>query len=151
MTDTLGLETANSRVITNSIDAEWPEFREWYALTMEEESLYNVEPTPANFDEQLNQIDAVRIPLETAMVARQPQGIVQTAILGVIALRWAKRFKAEHGVYRSLELGYQTAFSSGHASEFALTEGVVRLALQHDLLPGIVVYDKTGTPIQSAC
>lgn len=96
------------------------------------------------FDEQLNQIDAVRIPLETAMVARQPQGIVQTAILGVIALRWAERFKAEHGVYRSLELGYQTALSDGHASEFALTEGVVRLALQNDLLPGIVVYDRRG-------
>ena len=150
MQETMGSADIKSEAKAASIDSEWPEFREWYALSMEEERLYNVEPTPTNLVEQLDKIDAVRGPLQAAMVARQPRGIVQSAILSMIALRWSERVKSDHGVYRSFELGYQSAFSNGHAAEFALTEGVVRLALQHDLLPGIVVYDKTGAAISSA-
>lgn len=126
---------------------EWPEFRRWYALILEEERLYNVEPTPSDFDDQLDEIHGRLFPLENAMTARQPRDMVQIAMLGIIALRWSERFKAAHNVYRSLELGTQTGKASGHLPETALLEGVVRLALQQNLLPGVVVYDQTGAPI----
>lgn len=152
MQETMGLADITSKVNAASIDSEWPEFREWYALILEEERLYNVEPTPCDFDDRLNKIHGLLIPLETAMTARQPQDMVQIAILGIVALRWSDRFKAAHSVYRSLELGTQRPDTPiGHVPELALLEGVVRLALEQNLLPGVVVYDQTGAPIQSKC
>ena len=115
---------------------------------MEEERLYNISPTPSDFDGCLDKLHARLVPLERAMTARQPQEITHVAMLAIIALRYSARLENAHSVYRSLELGTQRPdVPICHVPEIALLEGVVRLAIQQNLLPGIAVYDRHGEPI----
>ncbi|HPG89413.1 MAG TPA: hypothetical protein PLD46_07140 [Hyphomicrobium sp.] len=129
-------------------DGEWPEFRAWYALILEEERLYNISPTPSDLEACLDSLHARLLPLERAMTSRQPREMVHIAMLGIIALRWSARLENAHAVYRALELGTQRPdIPVGHLPELALLEGVVRMALDQNLLPGIVVYDRHGERI----
>lgn len=128
---------------------EWPEFRDWYALTMEEERLYNLTPSPADFDAQIERIEAQRRPLEAAMIARQPRTLTEIAMLGVVSLRWADRFAPDHGGYRALEIGTQRQPDEpiGERPQAALIEGAARLAIDFGLLPGVVIHDRRGNPV----
>jgi hypothetical protein len=71
---------------------EWPEFRRWYELTMEEQRIYDEEDCN-DHDRLLDAVDAKRNPLEEAMLERVPQSATEFAMLAIIELRYAEKNK----------------------------------------------------------
>ncbi|CCB64077.1 hypothetical protein [Hyphomicrobium sp. MC1] len=114
-------------------DQQWPEFHRWYELTMEEQRIY-AEEDECDRDRLLDAVDEERGPLERAMRSRTPQNLQQLGMLAVIELRYAdKRDDAD--------IPY-TGFLAFGISERAahLTEGVLKLAITQNLLPGVVIH-----------
>ncbi len=117
-----------------SRDQEWPEFRRWYELTMEEQRIY-AEEDECDHDRLLDAVDAERDPLGRAMLSRTPQNLKQLAELAVIELRYAdKRDDANIPWIGSLSLGA----IQGQGAD--LIAGVLKLALAQNLLPGVVLH-----------
>jgi hypothetical protein len=122
-------------------DQEWPEFRRWYELTMEEQRIYN-EEDDKDHDRLLDAIDDERGPLEEAMLSRIPDTPTEFAMLGIIELRYAERDRnPEHEECRMLELGMMT---KGRTQGRALIQGAIKNAISRNLLPGIQIYGEGG-------
>jgi hypothetical protein len=120
---------------------EWPEFRRWYELILEEQRIYDKEDDK-DHDRLLDALDSEKIPLEKAMLARVPSTPTEFAILGVIELRYAERKRnLDHDECRHLELGMM---GDGCVPGRVLIEAVVRNAVSENLLPGVVVYGEGG-------
>ncbi|WP_423414862.1 hypothetical protein RLW55_16895 [Hyphomicrobium sp. B1] len=112
-------------------DFEWPEFRRWYELTMEEQRIY-AEEDESSHDRLLDALDEERGPLEFSMVSRTPQSLQQLGMLAVIDLRYAEK---RDGVPNVAVLSFGSTEGDAH-----LREGVLKLALAKNLLPGVVIH-----------
>lgn len=122
-------------------EQEWPEFRRWYELTMEEQRIYD-EEDDKDHDRLLDAVDAERGPLENAMLARIPQSATDFAMLAVIELRYAERNRnPDFEACRMLELGLM---EEGWRPGRHLIEGAIKNAVRQNLLPGIVIYGEPG-------
>lgn len=119
-------------------DAEWPEFRSWYALTMEEQRIY-AEEAEDDHDRLLDDIDHRRQPLEKAMLERRATTPAQLACLAVIELRRMEKYSkgAERG---NLDLA-EMHDDHGHWCQGAhLVRATIEAARAEGLLAGIMVH-----------
>ena len=129
-----------------SSPAGWPEFQRWYALLLEEERIYNENPAEER-DRLLDAMFAERDPLESAMLARQPANMTEFAQLAVIEMRYAERYLVSGVpdcrmlVFGSME---RPEYRDGWVQGRHLIEGILRLALAENLLPGVTVHGEGG-------
>ena len=122
-------------------DQEWPEFRRWYELTMEEQRIYE-EEDDKDHDRLLDALDEQRAPLEKAMLERVPGTPIEFAMLGLIELRYATKNKdPNHDACRLLNLGMM---GDGWLPGRILIEGAVKNAVSQNLLPVVTVYGEGG-------
>ncbi|WP_414462791.1 hypothetical protein [Hyphomicrobium sp. DY-1] len=115
------------------MDYEWPEFRRWYELTMEEQRIY-AEEDESSHDRLLDALDEERGPLEQAMLSREPQNLQHLGMLAVIDLCYAEK-RDDAGIPLEHHLAFGITKRDAH-----VVEGVLKLALAQSLLPGVVIH-----------
>lgn len=115
------------------------EFPRWYELTMEEQRIY-AEENDKDHERMLDAVDAERDPLGAAMLSRTPQNLKQLAELAVIELRYAEKYLDAKIPYVGF-LSFGT-MQGGQGAD--LIEGVLKLAITQNLLPGVVIHGEGG-------
>jgi hypothetical protein len=126
--------------------SEWPEFRPWHELLLEEEQLVDQEDSDERGEKEA-EIWKRSEPLETAMLSRQPRTPQQAVILSLMALREADR-KGAIAVDRLLVLGDQSELTSEYSMErmrAASIDAFLRLAISMKWVPaGVKIYGEGG-------
>lgn len=144
---------SSSAVLAFGEEPEWPEFREWYALMLEEEALCrpgNTVGESGTEDDSRNEVIVDRMcELRSAMQARPATAPVHEAVLAVLALHAADRgieCVDTTGQFRFLTLGAWNSIGNGFEVRVGmmLIEKNVRQAVLQNLLPGVAIYGEGG-------
>ncbi len=130
-------------------EPEWPEFRPWYAIMLEEEQHF-IQLSQIPDDELPESDELTRLhqsilermwPLEEAMRARRPQSPSNKAIPAIVALYCSdKPFDGQYPDRRLVlgeSLDHDDAFQCAALSAI---EATVRDAVENNLLPGVVIW-----------
>jgi hypothetical protein len=128
-------------------EPEWPEFRQWYALMLEEERLFKRPDAPDTDDPRHVEISRQMRPLDEAMHTRRPRSPVNRAILAVLALYWCDKANVGPHQRRLLLLGCNQDLEAecfGNRQQAHLIDANVREAVEKNLLPGVVIYGDGG-------
>jgi hypothetical protein len=137
-------------------DPEWLEFRQWYALMLEEEALFgpgNTVGEPGTYDDNrhaavTDQMRALRAKLQ----ARLMMSSAQEAALAIIAFYSAEKpigCEDATGRFRFLKLGTGCRMDDEGVDfevrvGMKLIEKAIREAVAQHLLPGVKIYGEGG-------
>lgn len=138
-----GIAAAGGLAATSSPAAQeidWPEFWQWYSLLLEEQRIYD-EEDEADQDRLLDAMDEKRGPLERVLLAREPKTAQHLAMLAVIELRYAEKYRDPVTDGRKfLVLGAMETENGYSCNGAVLIESTIRMALRTGLLPGVTIY-----------
>lgn len=129
-------------------EPEWPEFREWYALMLEEERLYMLPNSPDTDDPASGHpaINARMRALEAAMSERRPTSSTDRAAAAVLALYWADKGGDASSPHRQrlLRLGCFAGECGAEVWAARLIEAQINEVVHNCALPGVVIWNADG-------
>jgi hypothetical protein len=129
------------------MDQEWPEFREWYALMLEEEALFGkkgnlIGEAGSDDDNRHRSISERMHTLRDAMERRDATSPCEEAMLAVLAL-----YECEKTASRFLTIGSCNVVGADaehydfeHRIGVRLIENTIRRAVTQNILPGIAIH-----------
>ncbi len=137
-----------THAFASSDESLWPEFRQWYALMLQQEQIHikwSTEELDADdrvYNAAIDNIVEEMCPLEETMRARHPRSEANRAALACLALYWLEKVRDRKNAERYLVLGCasEDPVNCFDPAATALIEATVADAVSRNLLPGIRIW-----------